>query len=452
MQNNLEELEKENKILKEKLKIEENLNTNLSYNNTNDTTKDKIIGLKNELEKNKKVLKSYEIQNLKLSENERKLKSKLVKELKLMNQKDIRFKSEIEILKQKLSLSEKKLQILLGEEYINSNNYNNFEQNNFSPNSNIKRSNSNLIKDPANNAYISNTNIKKSKTLLNKTKKNNIPLSNLSNNNKLFYYNKVLEESKNVSRTHRTNQKENLNHKNGPALSASSSMEKIERYLMNKFAKTQLHFKSKINIISSASKRLNKKIPSPYNKSLVENELNGYHSHNNKLQMNDSALNNVPSKKKRKNNRHKSVENISKLIRNKNKQELLKSILMSNNNSAFNINIKKTAIISSKENRKKSPNTYNLKGNIKNTGNNDNQIGININCGGKVINNNINIYAHTLRQDNNNNFYIKGNNEKTLRSSIKANSGNCSAKDYYSNKYSNEYLNRKYSLNRKKGN
>ena len=452
MQNNLEELEKENKILKEKLKMEENINTNLSYNNTNDTTKDKIIGLKNELEKNKKVLKSYEIQNLKLSENERKLKSKLVKELKLMNQKDIRFKSEIEILKQKLSLSEKKLQILLGEEYINSNNYNNFEQNNFSPNSNIKRSNSNLIKDPANNAYISNTNIKKSKTLLNKTKKNNIPLSNLSNNNKLFYYNKVLEESKNVSRTHRTNQKENLNHKNGPALSASSSMEKIERYLMNKFAKTQLHFKSKINIISSASKRLNKKIPSPYNKSLVENELNGYHSHNNKLQMNDSALNNVPSKKKRKNNRHKSVENISKLIRNKNKQELLKSILMSNNNSAFNINIKKTAIISSKENRKKSPNTYNLKGNIKNTGNNDNQIGININCGGKVINNNINIYAHTLRQDNNNNFYIKGNNEKTLRSSIKANSGNCSAKDYYSNKYSNEYLNRKYSLNRKKGN
>ena len=452
MQNNLEELEKENKILKEKLKMEENINTNLSYNNTNDTTKDKIIGLKNELEKNKKVLKSYEIQNLKLSENERKLKSKLVKELKLMNQKDIRFKSEIEILKQKLSLSEKKLQILLGEEYINSNNYNNFEQNNFSPNSNIKRSNSNLIKDPANNAYISNTNIKKSKTLLNKTKKNNIPLSNLSNNNKLFYYNKVLEESKNVSRTHRTNQKENLNHKNGPALSASSSMEKIERYLMNKFAKTQLHFKSKINIISSASKRLNKKIPSPYNISLVENELNGYHSHNNKLQMNDSALNNVPSKKKRKNNRHKSVENISKLIRNKNKQELLKSILMSNNNSAFNINIKKTAIISSKENRKKSPNTYNLKGNIKNTGNNDNQIGININCGGKVINNNINIYAHTLRQDNNNNFYIKGNNEKTLRSSIKANSGNCSAKDYYSNKYSNEYLNRKYSLNRKKGN
>jgi hypothetical protein len=191
----------------------------------------------------------------------------------------------------------------------------------------------------------------------------------MAKNNKYVYYNKVLEETKNISRTHRTNKKENLNHKNGPALSASSSMEKIERYLMNKFAKTQLHFKSKMNIMSSATKRSNKKIPSPYNKSMVENELNGYHSHNNKLQMNDSALNNFPTKKKRKSNRHKSVENISKLIRNKNKQEILKNILMSNNNSAFNINIKKTSIIYSKENLKKSPNTCNLKGRIKNAGN-----------------------------------------------------------------------------------
>ena len=37
-------------------------------------------------------------------------------------------------------------------------------------------------------------------------------------------------------------------------------MEKIERYLMNKFAKTQLHFKSKINIMSSASKHSKNKI------------------------------------------------------------------------------------------------------------------------------------------------------------------------------------------------
>ena len=64
--------------------------------------------------KNKKVLKSYENQNLKLSENDRKLKSKLIKELKLMNQKDIHHKNEIEFLKQNLSSYHKKLSIILG--------------------------------------------------------------------------------------------------------------------------------------------------------------------------------------------------------------------------------------------------------------------------------------------------------------------------------------------------
>ena len=59
------------------------------------------------MEKNKKVLKSYEIQNLKLSENERKLKTKLVKELKMMNQKDIKYKNEIGFLKQKINSYEK---------------------------------------------------------------------------------------------------------------------------------------------------------------------------------------------------------------------------------------------------------------------------------------------------------------------------------------------------------
>ena len=447
LQNNLEELENENKKLKEILSERENINnynTNIISNNNN--ASEKISELKNEIEKNKKVLKSYEIQNLKLSENERKLKSKLIKELKLINQKEIKYKKEIDFLRQKIFSYEEKLSLLFGDDFTNNNN--NYEiQNQYYSNSNIKKSNSNFLKDPFTNININNNNIKPSKALFNT--KNSIPYNN---SNKSNYYNKVSEDYKNISRTHRTNKKDGSGiHKSGPALSASSSMEKIERYIMNKFVKTQLHFKSKNNVISSASKRsYNNKISSPYNRSMVENEFNGYHSHNNKLQMNDSALNNIRSKQKKKSNRHKSVENISNLIRNKNKQELLKNILMPNNNSAFNINIKKSSIIYSKENLKKSPNTCSLKGRIKHGGgNNNNAIGININCGGKVINNNINIYAHTLRQDNNN-VYIKGNNEKSLRSSIKANSGNCSARDYYSNKYSNEYLNRKYSLSKKK--
>ena len=49
LQNNLEELENENKILKEKLKIEESFNVNTNSNtNTNDVTKDKILELRNE--------------------------------------------------------------------------------------------------------------------------------------------------------------------------------------------------------------------------------------------------------------------------------------------------------------------------------------------------------------------------------------------------------------------
>ena len=96
---------------------EENNYTNININTNENNNKNKILELKNELEKNKKVLKSYEIQNLKLSENERKLKTKLVKELKMMNQKDIKYKNEIGFLKQKINSYEKKLSIILGEDY-----------------------------------------------------------------------------------------------------------------------------------------------------------------------------------------------------------------------------------------------------------------------------------------------------------------------------------------------
>ena len=123
--------------------------------------------------KNKKVLKSYEIQNLKLSENERKLKSKLSKELKLMDQKDIHYKNEIEFLKQKLSSYHKKLSIILGEDYIISNNNNNYEINHFSSVSNKKRSYSNATKEQRTNIQKNNSNKESSKIFLNN--KNNIP-------------------------------------------------------------------------------------------------------------------------------------------------------------------------------------------------------------------------------------------------------------------------------------
>ena len=116
-----------------------------------------------------------------------------------------------------------------------SNNINNYEISQFSSASNKKRSYSNATKEPSTNIQTNNSNKKSSKIFLNN--KNNIPKS-VASNNKLNSYKKALDDNKNISRTYRTNAKENSNHKNGPALSASSSMEKIERYLMNKFAKT----------------------------------------------------------------------------------------------------------------------------------------------------------------------------------------------------------------------
>ena len=89
-----------------------------------------------------------------------KLKSKLIKELKLMNQKDIHYKNEIEFLKQKISSYHKKLSIILGEDYIISNNNNNYEISQFSSASNKKRSYSNTTKEPSTNIQKNNSNKK----------------------------------------------------------------------------------------------------------------------------------------------------------------------------------------------------------------------------------------------------------------------------------------------------
>ena len=417
LQNNLEEIENENINLKNELKRTENKNISNNWTGFGE----KITLLKKEIEINKQILKSYETQNLKLSENERKLKSKLIAQNKQFNEKEMKYINEIDSLKEKIINYEKRIN---SEDEYFYNQYSSKSQKNIEQNLN---------------------------------KDNN--LKNVLNNcNKNIYINSNLIEKKKISRTHRTNKNDNKNHnnQNRPALSASSSMEKIEKYLMNEFAKTQLHFKSKINIISSASKNFHKKMPSPYNNSLVEKGLNnGFYSNNNKLQINDSTLNIMTIKQKKKHNRQKSIENNSKLIRNQNKQEtILKSILMSNNNSVFNINIKKTSAKKAKgknnSNYKKVPYTCSLKAKIRNTGGNKNNINNNFN--GKIINNHINIYAHTLRQDNHN-VYIKGNNEKSLHCSLRGISGNCSARDYYSNKYNNDLFNfRKNSLGKKKVN
>ena len=399
LQNIIEEIEKENYILKNKL------NNEYYYNNYNSKNDEKINDLRNELKNKDKILNSYEAQNLKLSENERKLKTKLINEQKAFNEKELKYKNEIDNLKQKISEYEKTINCYIGDNY---NTYNQY---------------SSYFKKGINNK------------------------DELKNNNKKDIYSN--------NKTNKNDSNNNI-HQNGPALSASSSMEKIERYLMNKFAKTQLYFKSKINLINSSSKNSNKKIPSPYNNSKIEKGLNNEFYFNNKLQMNDSALSNYSIKQRKKYNRQKSVENSSKIINNKNKGEaLLKNILMSNNNSIFNINTNKKSKNKQKEYNnskyKRVPYTCINKGKNKNTGgNNNNGTYNNINFNKKIINNNINIYAQTLRQDNHN-LYIKGNIEKSLHNSLRGNSGNSSSRDYFAKRYnSKEFFSfRKNSLGKK---
>ena len=86
LQNSLEELEKEKKS---------------GFNNNNN----EIENLKKEINNQKKVIKSYEEQNTKLKENEKKLKNVIVK-----NEK--KYKNDIEILNKKLRYYIEKIQII----------------------------------------------------------------------------------------------------------------------------------------------------------------------------------------------------------------------------------------------------------------------------------------------------------------------------------------------------
>ena len=112
LQSNYEELEQENLILKGNNKNIFRSNS-ISVINENQNI---ITNLKIEIESYKKILKSYEAQNLKLSENERKIKNLLLNERKLFNKKENTYIDEIKSLKKKLRLYEQKLSLLCSED------------------------------------------------------------------------------------------------------------------------------------------------------------------------------------------------------------------------------------------------------------------------------------------------------------------------------------------------
>ena len=378
--------------------------------------------MKIEIDSYKKILKSYEAQNLKLSENERKIKNLLLNKKKLFNKKENTYIDEIKSLKKKLRLYEQKLSLLCSED-------------------NNRFFNNNL------NSYRSCDNENSSKKIIRTIN---------------------LNSEKKSSMTHRTNY-ETKKYGNNSGINSSCSIEKIEKYLLKKFSKTLLK-KNKNNCLPMSASvyvhsndKNNKNIEnSAVNKSAFNNDNNTMINKRPSVN-NETAINNLGLiKKKKSNNRHNSVGNkTSKLFINKH-SDILKKILLGGNsflnykkNSKRNIqgNIINNNSHSKKKKYKK------LHGNFKHSkdkNNYGNHTGdINFNCNNvennKIINNNINIYANTLRQDNNNNTYIKGNNndKSSLHNSFRGNPGNSSAREYSHKKYKNILLN--YGNNYNKG-
>ena len=401
-------------------------NKNIFKLNSNSVTNENeniISNLKTEIDSYKKILKSYEAQNLKLSENERKIKNLLLNERKLFSKKENTYTDEIKSLKKKMRLYEQKLSLMFPEE-------------------NNRFFNNNL------NSYRSCDNENSSKKIIKTTN---------------------LNSEKKASMTHRTNY-ETKKYGNNSSINSSCYIEKIEKYLLKKFSKALLKNNKNNNLPMPAyvndqsNDKINKNIEnSTANKSVFNNDNNTIV--NKKLNVNNDITNNNFGfiKKKKNNNRHNSVGNkTSKLLINKH-SEILKKILLGGNN-IFNYkkNSKRNfqgSIINNNTHSKKKK-YKKLYGNFKHSNDKNNSgnytSDINFNCNNiennKIINNNINIYANTFRQDNNNNTYIKGssNDKSSFHNSFRGNPGNSSAREYSHNKYKNILLNYGNNYNKSK--
>ena len=378
LQNNIEELERDN--------------NNINYKDIIKEKNDIIRELKNELNYNKKLLKSYEEQNKKLSDSEKKLKN-------IAQKIEKKYKKEIENLTKKIKIYEiektnKKSETI----YCNSSR---------PPN------NPNLI-----NNYMENDNSRR----IYRNSSNNISISN--------------------------------NH--STSITSARPYEKFEKYILNnKYPKnTKYQYQNKIKNLKSSSTEHSKEKNIRNNLNNIAN--NSYIIHSkaqdeiiNKYIINDSSLNNTIRNNKKVYHRHKSIENDNKFIKGK-QMNFIKKILMSNNNninsnnnslrnSSKNINNKETynnsAIISKKimvsnnnstiQSSKNGLNTNNKELNISNIIGNKNNIGCN-------FVNNINIYSNNLKQDNNAN-----NSEICVGGDLNKYSGTSSVREIVHNNVNN---------------
>ena len=370
LQSNLEELEKEKKL---------GFNNNSNNNYINE-----IQILKKEIKYQKKLIKSYEDQNMKSAENEKKLKSIIAK-----NEK--KYKSEIDTLNKKLKYYIEKINILCNEknEKIEKR-----KSETICCNSSRRSNNPNIIKNFIENDGI-NTNIHKM-------------------NNSLHGIGRIYRNSGNslsISDNHST------------SMANTRPYAKVDKDILNKYIKNskepnqyQNRMKNLKNVSNLRSTNIHSCINIPNN-----NNNNSYLLDSkaqdeiiNKYMMNDSFMNN-----KKIYNRHKSVENNSNnYIKGKN----IKKLLMQNNNNSnknsykdVNKGFYNKSLMNKKYVNNSSNNSINSEKNYMNKTtkeiNINNIIESKNNIGCNFVNN-INIYSNNLKQDNgNNNIYI-GNNIK----------------------------------------
>ena len=270
-------------------------------------------------------------------------------------------------------------------------------------------------------------------------KNENVNNNNNNNNNK--------DENSTFRNMNTNNLIGNTNY--SKSISSSYPYSKKDKYSANKYCRiSNNHYKIKNMKGSSAENSIEKN-----NMSYII-DFKGQNESLNKLMTNNSSLNinstNISKKNRKIYNRHKSIENTSKLIRNK-PLGIIKKILLSNNERKANNNKDSNLYENNNHNKINSSNSLKNINSIKNNPMNNNNF-INVkkiisnstinnghnfingksntgyifnnnnnpchffenknNCGCNFVNN-INIYSNNIKQNNIKNIYI-GNNLKRI--------------------------------------
>ena len=387
LQNNIDELEREKRS---------------GFNNKEYANE--ISKLKKEIKYQKKLIKSYEEQNIKSAENEKKLKS-------LISKNEKKYKIDIDILNKKLQYYIDKINILNSENK-------NFEKIEKRKNETISCTNSHR---PNNSNLIRN--------FMFENEVNNHMNSSINGGGLTRIY-RNSGNNMSIGENHIT------------AITNSRPYVKVDKYILNKYIKNNNNNKEpyqyhhKMKNIKNASCDYGKDVNLNLRNNSLSNNINIPNNTNNSYILDSKAeddiinkfmMNDTSSliKNNKIYNRHKSIENKSNYI--KGKQLNIKKIILSNNISNSNLNSERNSykeitkgvynrsIVNKKSTCNSTTNSVNGDKNYMNKTakeiniNNIIESKNNIRCN---FVNNINIYSNNLKQDNNgNNIYI-GNNSK----------------------------------------